>query len=136
MITASMTLPEVTASPSAVASVTTAAKGHQGIHGGRRELSDFPVRMPGDYLRGHSRALGHARTPRPDGHTPGMWIFRFEIRSGPLSLMFILGTALCPVGLWIVGGSAGRPVAGLGGLLGLTAMTGELFLRHRQRRAK
>jgi hypothetical protein len=63
MITASMILPEAAASPSAVASATTAAMGHHGIHGGRRETADLPDGMPHRFSQGSFRNTGPADSP-------------------------------------------------------------------------
>jgi hypothetical protein len=64
MITASMILPEAAASTSAVASATTAARGHQGIHGGRREAAGLSDGMA------QNSGIGTLGLPMKSGGSP------------------------------------------------------------------
>ena len=62
-----------------------------------------------------------------------MGIFRpVELRQS-LGTLFAVGALCWPVGYWVIGGSTGRLVAGLGSFMVLAAIVAELVLRHHER---
>jgi hypothetical protein len=78
MIAASTILPESAARASAVASETTAARGHHGIHGGRRDLAT-PKRMDRYFPKLVRRNAGLVARPQTRRVTPNLaprWVRR------------------------------------------------------------